>query len=251
MAPAAVTDAVVVGCGDIADRGPLVVTCEHASNRVPPPLRASEADRPWLETHCGWDIGAVHVARYVVAATRSAGVLAGVTRLVCDVNRDWVSERCILSEVEGHRLTFNGDLDAAELARRKARYYDGYHDAADALVRARAAAGGPFGLLAVHSFTPVLGDEVREMEVGVLFDVHEVLARRLRDAIDAEGFVTALNAPYSGRVGDLILSATRHGGGHGLGYVELEIRQDLIGTPYRAREVGERLVRALERCPVV
>ena len=61
----------------------------------------------------------------------------------------------------------------------------------------------------------------------------------------AEGFDTALNAPYSGKDG-LIHAARHHGREQGVVYLELEVRQDLIDDAEKADAVGERIARALE-----
>ena len=87
------------------------------------------------------------------------------------------------------------------------------------------------------------------MEVGVLFDEHEAVALRLERLLRDEGFVTALNAPYSARAG-LAHAAQTHGHAHDVVYVELEIRQDLIPTPHDAARVAARLVAALSRLGV-
>ena len=102
---------------------------------------------------------------------------------------------------------------------------------------------------AIHSFTPVYLGQSRPMEVGVLFDAYHEAAWRLEGALAEAGFATALNAPYSGMDG-LIYSARRHGRAHGLVYLELEVRQDLIDTPARAAAVAERLAPALHTLQV-
>ena len=85
------------------------------------------------------------------------------------------------------------------------------------------------------------------MEVGVLFDDFDEDAWHLEEALTLEGFESVLNAPYSGRgPGALIYSAQRHGRSLGVKYLELEIRQDLIDTDDKAREVAHRLGRALD-----
>ena len=82
------------------------------------------------------------------------------------------------------------------------------------------------------------------MEVGVLFDDHEAHAERLVAALAGEGFAVARNEPYSGFAG-LIYSARRHGRAHGVVYLELEVRSDLIASAGRARATAERIARAL------
>lgn len=230
--------------GSPAAAGPLVVTCEHAGNAIPPPLQPSQADLPWLETHWGWDIGAGEVARQVVAQTGSVGVLARFSRLVCDPNRTPDDPTFVLPRVDGHTLSFNQNLDAAELERRRQAYYEPYHATIDRILGERRAHGGDLLLLAVHSFTPQLGEERREMELGVLFDQYVAIADRMAALMRREGFHTALNEPYSGFDG-LMYSAQRHGNAHGVVYLEVEIRQDLLAQPGQAQAVGQRLARAV------
>jgi len=58
------------------------------------------------------------------------------------------------------------------------------------------------------------------MEIGVLFDEHDELAWRLDEALTAEGFACALNAPYSGKPPErLIYSAQRHGHTYSIGLI--------------------------------
>jgi predicted N-formylglutamate amidohydrolase len=225
----------------------LVVICEHAGNRVPPPLRLPPEDRPWLASHWGYDIGIAEVARALIAAFRGVGVFAEFSRLVCDPNRPWDDPTCILTEVEGTTLRLNRDLDAAARRLRQEAFYEPYHRAVDELLRRRLDLGRDSTLVALHSFTGRLGDEVRRMEVGVLFDDDQ---QRLGEAVAAEiageGLATALNEPYSGKDG-FTYSVTRHGRAHGLPYIEIELRQDLIGTPEQGREMARRLAPVLAR----
>ena len=55
---------------------PLLLTCEHASARVPEPLRVSGDDRPWLDTHWAWDIGAAALCRVLLEHLGGAAILA-------------------------------------------------------------------------------------------------------------------------------------------------------------------------------
>ncbi len=225
---------------------PFLLTCEHASNRVPAPLRTNPRDREWLATHWGWDIGARTTAREIVRATGSLGVFSRFSRLLCDPNRAPDHPHLIRCAVEGEVLGFNGDLDIDEVDRRLEKYHAAYHAAVDRVVGARLQHPGDLMLLALHSFTPVFGDEVRSMDVGILFHPFEEIARRLAEEIRAEGFAVALNEPYSARDG-LMYAATRHGDAHDTVYLELEINQKLIGTAADARRVGRALSRALQR----
>lgn len=222
----------------------LLITCEHASNAVPAPLTTTVADQRWLDDHWGWDIGAPDVVRELCRLKGCVGVLCGFSRLVIDPNRDLSHTDLVRRSIHGEPLSFNVDLDDSELQRRIDGLYTPYHDAIDRELAARLSHGGDQLLLSIHSFTPQLGDDVRGMELGILFDNYEPVAQRLAEGFREAGFVTALNEPYSGRTG-LIFAANRHGREHGVIYVELEIRQDLIDTPEKAVATARRLEPAI------
>jgi predicted N-formylglutamate amidohydrolase len=240
-------DGVLSWHGDPAAGGPLLVICEHAGNQVPSPLRLDPADRRWLFTHWGYDIGIAEVARVLIDTFGGAGLFAEFSRLVCDPNRPWDDRSCILDQIEGTKLRLNQGLDAAARQLRKVVFYDRYHDAVDALLRRRREIATDFTLVALHSFTERLGDEVRWMEAGVLFDDDQRgLGEAMAAEVAREGLTTAINEPYSG-IDGFTYSVTRHGRAHGLPHVEIELRQDLIATPEQSRQMAGRLAPALAR----
>ena len=216
--------------------GPFLFTCEHATRRLPE-WEPEPADLRLLEDHWGWDVGAADLARELARLRGCAALLSRFSRLVCDPNRAPEEPSFVVTEVAGHALSWNRGVDAGERERRRARYFEPYHAAIDAALAQRAAARSPVRLCSIHSFTPVWDGAARAMEVGVLFDAHEVLARRVADALAREGFAVAENEPYSGMAG-LIYAAQRHGRTHGVVYLELEVRNDLIATPERARALA-------------
>ena len=230
--------------GDPAAGGPFVFTCEHATNELPEwePL---PSERATLAAHWGWDIGAADLTRALAQRTGSCAVLSRFSRLVCDPNRDPSEPSFVVGAIDAVPLSWNRAVDAAERRRRERRYFDPYHEAIDRTLRARRAVGTEVRLCAIHSFTPVYLGEARPMEVGVLFDAWDEHAWRLEGALAAEGFAVALNAPYTGFDG-LIYAARRHGRAHGLVYLELEVRQDLIDAPAKAHAVADRIARALD-----
>ncbi len=225
--------------------GAMVITCEHASNLVPPPFQVDPSDRPWLETHWGWDIGAAAVTRELVRLLDAVAVLSTFSRLVCDPNRGVDEQTWILDEVEGHPLSFNQNLSDAERRRRRDTYHEPYHQTVDRVLAQGLRMCGGVVMLSMHSFTPHFGDEVRTMEAGVLFDRYPALAKRFAEHLREQGMRTALNEPYSGLAG-MMSAAARHGENNGVIYLQLELRQDLVGTAAGARKEALRVSRALE-----
>ena len=221
---------------------PFLFTCEHASNRVPEPLTTAGADRRWLESHWGWDIGIPPMARSMLDRLGGSAVLARFSRLVCDPNRRPDAETLIRTHIYDEPLSFNQGLDDGERRRRLDQLHHRYHGAVDAEA-ARLAPTDPL-LLSLHSFTPSLDGDIRPMEIGVLFHEWEPQARDLRDRLASAGFSVALNEPYSG-VGGLIYAIRRHGLQHRRVFLELEVRQDLLTDDARARQVGARIAEAM------
>ena len=223
-----------------------ILTAEHASNALPRPLVAAPEDAATLASHWGYDLGVAEVVAALVEALPAVAVLAGVSRLVIDANREAEHPDSVRLFADDHTLTFNRGLDEAEHQRRVAAYHAPYHDAITAALRAQSALArdDELRILSVHSFTPVFGTKPRWMQAGVLYDKDDALAERFAAALEEQGFATALNEPYSGKE-FLIYAANRHGHASGLRYLELELRQDILATPEKCRDVAQRVAAAL------
>jgi predicted N-formylglutamate amidohydrolase len=215
----------------------IFLTCEHASERLPDGYAWPAADERLVGTHWAFDPGAAAITSELAERLRAPAVLSRFSRLLVDPNRPDSSDTLFRTEAEGAPVELNRVLDEAERTRRLERFHRPYHDAIHRRLGLHAAAGIVFS---VHTFTPVYEGQVRQVEVGVLFDTQDALALDAAAAIRDAGFVTALNEPYSGKAG-LIYSAERHAGAHGRKALELEVRQDLAVRP----EVRARLVDAL------
>jgi predicted N-formylglutamate amidohydrolase len=203
---------------------PLLISCEHASQRMPPAWSWDPADAWIRDTHWAYDIGAAVLVRELCAAMGAGAVLANFTRLLVDPNRPAASPTLVRTHAEGREVVLNSDIDDDERGRRLA-YWEAYHSALDAAARDSRA---PV-LLAIHSFTPSYEGQEREFDLGVLFDQEEELGARLAEALRAVGDVR-LNEPYSGKAG-LIYSAQRHADARNKRAIEIEARHDRLQDP--------------------
>lgn len=212
----------------------VLITCEHASERLPEPWRWSERDQRLVGTHWAFDLGAADLAREYATAIGGVAVLSRFSRLLADPNRPESSETLFRALAEGEPVELNASIDPAEREIRLDGYYRPFHEAVD---REVAASGAPI-LLAMHTFTPLYEGNPRSLEIGVLFDREEHLAVQLLDAFAHAGWSVAPNEPYSGRAG-LIHVVERHAKTHDRRAIELEVRQDLAVDPaFRARFVS-------------
>jgi len=219
---------------------PLVLTCEHASHAVPIEYDDLGLDTAQLTDHIGWDIGAREVTQALATRFDAAAVLATVSRLLIDCNRDLADHDLIVLESHGTRIPGNTSVDHDERARRIRDFYHPYHEAIDTLLGRRI---NPF-LLSVHSFTPLLNRRERRFDVGVLFDTCTAEAEEMAARLADQGLRVRHNEPYSALDG-LIFSARTHGLKFGLRYVEIEINNLLLREPAQTLRIAAAVARAV------
>ena len=229
------------------DAGVLVV-CDHASNAIPPGLGSLGLPREALERHIAYDIGAAHLALALAAQLGAPAVLSTFSRLVIDPNRGADDPTLVMRFSDGAIVPGNAKADAAEIERRRVRFWAPYRDEVAATVEAMIAAGEPPALVSVHSFTPVWRGAPRRWKVGVLWDLDGRIAQPLLEALAAEPDLgpeaIGDNEPYDGALaGDTIDAVAT---ARGLANALIEIRQDLLAEPAGALAWAERFARLLE-----
>jgi len=223
----------------------IVVSCEHGGNQVPPEFRELFADaEDLLDSHRGFDAGALVVAQELARALDAPLVAATTTRLVIDLNRS-----------PGHRNIHSERVAALPREVRDnivERYYLPYRQRLEALVAGLIADGHVATHVSSHSFTPVLHDEVRRADVGILYDPGRpgevALADRWIAALRARAPQLTLrrNYPYTGKSDGLCTwLRRRHPPADYVG-IELEVNQRHVaaGGP-RWRALRAALVASL------
>ncbi|MFQ5784390.1 MAG: N-formylglutamate amidohydrolase [Alphaproteobacteria bacterium] len=220
---------------------PFFLVCDHAGKTIPRSLGNLGLPDFERERHIAWDISAARVARRLSARFDATLVLQTYSRLVIDCNRQPGGDGSIATLSEITEVPGNRDLRSGAAAARARKIFHPYHDAIAAALDARAAAGRPSVLVAVHSFTPVFKDERRPWHLGILYNRDPRFARILLDMLAGDdALCIGDNRPYA--VGDdTDYTIPVHGEQRGLPHVELEIRQDLIENEAGQAEWAERL----------
>ena len=217
--------------------GGILVVSDHASNRVPPDIDLS-IDPALLDQHIAIDLGVAEVGALMAQRPGIAAFHAGVSRLVCDCNREEHAPAVIPIASDGHAIPGNA-LDHAGHQARLARFFHPYHAALAELLDAHP----PALILSLHSFTPQLAssDTPRPWQVGVLYNHDDRAARLAIPLLAAEGLIVGDQEPYSGQ----LLNATmnRHAEADGRPYLGIELRQDQIATPAQQVQWAQRLGR--------
>jgi predicted N-formylglutamate amidohydrolase len=223
-------------CGGSNDD--LVLTCDHASVRLPAPWCWPQPDLWIAGTHWSFDLGAAQVTRNLAAELRCSAILARFTRLLADANRCEGSEHIFRPDAEGQPIALNSPPDQRD--ERLNRYHRAYHRRVDHFVAGKDRAA----MIGIHTFTPVYDGKVRALELGVLFNRHEERAHALVDSLRREGFNVGSNEPYSGYDG-LMHGIECHATKYERPYVTVEIRQDLATDGWLRQQIVGALARAI------
>jgi predicted N-formylglutamate amidohydrolase len=228
-----------------AGAGPFVLLCDHASNRVPDAYQSFGFAADQLKLHIAWDPGALGVARLLSGRLDAPLFWPDISRLVIDCNRPLDAASLIVVESEGRAVPANVGLSGTERARRIERIHAPYHDAVDACLARRLAAGLPTVLIAIHSFTPVYLGNARPWHVGIVFDEDARMANALIKGLATDPrLMVGINEPYS--PADLVYyTVSRHARTHRLPAAMIEIRNNEIGEEAGQKIWADRLAEIL------
>jgi predicted N-formylglutamate amidohydrolase len=219
----------------------IVIIADHASNRVPPEIDLGISAED-LGKHIAIDLGVASVTRALCAALGCGAVLAGVSRLVIDFNREEDSPGLVPLVSDGIAIPGNADVDVEA---RLSAYYRPYHAAVS---RTLDSIDRPF-ILSLHSFTPRLAtrpDEQRPWDIGILYNTDDSAARLAIPMLAQAGLLVGDQLPYSGAV--LNATMNMHAEARGIAYLGVEMRQDLVGDDAGVRRMADALAPVLLHC---
>jgi predicted N-formylglutamate amidohydrolase len=204
----------------------LLLVADHASSDVPPGIDLG-VPAALLANHIAVDIGTDTLTRRLARALSAPAIIATVSRLVVDVNRDPGDLGAVPASSDGHIIPGNWNLPADERELRIAAIHVPYHDA----IAAEIARARPALIVSVHSFTPCLAtrpEEQRPWPVGILYNHDDRAARLGLVALASRGLHVGDNQPYSGR--DLNYTMDRHAEAARIPYLGIEVRNDGLQT---------------------
>ncbi len=205
----------------------ILITCDHATNLLPPEYGMLGLDEIQLNRHIGYDIGALAVARELGRRLGATVISTRFSRLLIDPNRGEDDPTLIMQLSDGAIVPGNARLDADERARRIAAFHAPYHQAIAAELDAMLARQLVPVFVSVHSYTDTWRGVPRKWHAGVLWDQDPRLAVPLmRELRTRTGLEIGDNEPYAGHLRND--SVYRHATLRGLPNALIEIRQDQI-----------------------
>ena len=219
---------------------PVLLVCDHASNRFPRSLGTMGLDYLNRVSHIALDIGANAVAETLADNLGATAVLCQYSRLIVDCNRELIDDSAFLEHSAGVDIPGNHNLQENEKEKRASEIYWPYHNAIkDQIVRLKRLGIDPV-VISIHSFTPVINGNDREWEIGVLWDKDPVTAEIFLTRLGEAGYLVGDNEPYSGKDPE-DFTIDYHAESIGLPHVGIEISQNLISHDDGVKSVSNTL----------
>ncbi|RNI29197.1 N-formylglutamate amidohydrolase [Rufibacter latericius] len=224
-----------------------ILTCEHAGNDIPQKYESLyKGKEEVLYSHKAMDFGALRLAKHLAQELGLPLFYTTTSRLLVEGNRSLDNEE-LFSE-------YTRQLSEKEKQEILEQYYFPHRNEVEEKVRAQVEAGEKVLHLAVHTFTPVKEGEVREAEIGILFDPDRSWEKEVAARLKAElsnqnpGRKVLDNSPYPG-VDDGLPTylRTKFNNDQYAGF-ELEINQKLFlhGEPEVWQQVLHEMAAALK-----
>lgn len=205
----------------------FVVTCEHGGNEIPAAYRGLfRGQKKLLKSHCGFDPGALVMARSLAAALGAPLFASTISRLLIDLNRP-----------PGHPQLYSAATRNAPAELRTeiaSRHYQPYLAEVENFVGQSVERGRRVIHISSHSFTPVLDGQVRRADVGLLYDPGrhgeaELCARWKATLTEyAPKLRVRRNYPYCGKAAGLTARMRRCFTADTYVGIELEVNQSMV-----------------------
>ncbi|OGT30267.1 MAG: hypothetical protein A3E87_00835 [Gammaproteobacteria bacterium RIFCSPHIGHO2_12_FULL_35_23] len=149
----------------------LIITCEHASNKIPAQFRFLFINQSQLlQSHCSWDIGAFTTYKKLVKKFPCQSLHGKWSRLLIDLNRS-LHHSNLYSQ-------FSRNLTIVKKNLLVNNYYLAYHNTIKSWLT-KACHKKIFTIhLSIHSFTPQLNKQVRLNDIGFLYDPKRAIEKQ-------------------------------------------------------------------------
>lgn len=230
-----------------AGPAPLVIICDHASNRVPDGYGDLGLPAAAFERHIAWDIGAAGVSEILARRFNAPAILSTVTRLLIDCNRRLEDPALTPAVSDGTAIPANRDLPPEERAKRWRSYHQPYHAAIAQAIDRKLAGGQEPVVLSIHSMTPSLHGRARPWQIAVCWDGDQRLSAPMLEALRAcSGIVVGDNEPYRLDPAE-DYSVPVHAASRGLKHLQIEFRQDEVADTAGQKRWADLFAGCLER----
>ena len=179
-------------------QSPLILTCEHATAKIPENYHNLGLADELLDTHIARDKGCGDLTVALAAKLNCTAFIAGYSRLFIDYNRRENEDSLILAESDKIAIPGNVNLSPEERRYRIENYHRPYYRAIFEKIQQLKDAGATPVIFSVHGFTPQLkGGSFRPWNAGILYVKENPFALKiLAELQKVPGLKVDANVPY-------------------------------------------------------
>ena len=175
----------------------FIFSCEHGGYEIPAPYQSYFAgQKAILQSHRGWDKGALDVAKYISRRANTKLIDNSISRLLIECNRT-LGHGDLFSE-------FSKPMPQEMRNQLIEEYYVPYRNQLERKIEQHLHHQHQVIHISFHSFTPILNGETRKTEIGILYDPANNLEHQFAEAWKAsieekiDSWRVKFNYPYKG-----------------------------------------------------
>lgn len=205
----------------------IIITCEHGGNHIPALYENLFKDQQAeLNSHAGLDIGALGLAQVFAAKYADEFFYAEESRLLVELNRS-AHHKQLFSKITDQLPAENKQILLAE-------YYFPYRNQIFEAIKKMVAQDNIVLHLSVHSFTPILLENVRKTDVGFLYDpkrnFEKQFCKKWKKNFQqlSDDFRVRFNYPYLGISDGLVTALRKAFSSQSYIGMELEVNQKIV-----------------------
>lgn len=220
----------------------IILTCEHATNFIPEAYKNLFAENlKVLDTHEGYDPGAFDTFNFLQSLADISSYQT-IGRLLIETNRS-IGHQSLFSR-------FTQNLSIKEKKQLLETYYFPFRNKIEHDISAFRNEYEEITHLSIHTFTPVLNEEVRDCDIGLLYDpsraFEKEISKKLKRELTKElpGFKIRYNYPYLGKA-DGFTTYLRSKFKTGYAGIEIEINQKWVDNNMMPEYIKEGLFKAI------
>lgn len=223
----------------------LLLTCEHAGNKVPAAYTDNfHGYEDLLNSHQGYDIGAYELYNALLPLA-SKGFYDETTRLLIELNRSLHHPK-LFSPIT-RKLS---DEEKSSIIK---TYYQPYRDQVEHFIHDFVMAGRQVLHIAVHTFTPEINGEERDADIGLLYDpkrkAEQAFCKQWKQELQKQNasLLVRYNYPYLGIADGFTTFLRRKFTGDQYIGIEIEVNQKFpLGNGAEWLQVIESIKDTLE-----
>lgn len=200
----------------------FLLTCEHGGNEIPDEFVGYfKGAKDILDSHKGYDPGALDLFNYLKALA-DFHIYSTTSRLLVELNRSPAHPQLFSKFIKPQTRAVKEEIIS--------RHYLPYRNSVEQKIRNWVGEGEQVIHFSIHSFTPVLDGQVRNADIGLLYDpsrpAEKALVKEFKKILlqNLPSIQIRYNYPYLGTA-DGLTTYLRKKFSEGYVGVELEVNQ--------------------------